>query len=66
MWIGRIARHFSVFVLTTVIAGLLGATLERHSIPIARPANLASQPDPSTASHRCSAVLESSAKEHLS
>jgi peptide/nickel transport system permease protein len=29
MWIRRIARHLAVFVLTTVIAGLLGATLVR-------------------------------------
>ncbi len=29
MWIGRIGRHLAVFVLTTVIAGLLGATLMR-------------------------------------
>jgi peptide/nickel transport system permease protein len=29
MWIRRIARHLAVFILTTVIAGLLGATLVR-------------------------------------
>jgi hypothetical protein len=29
MWIGRIARHAAAFVLTTLIAGLLGATLVR-------------------------------------
>jgi peptide/nickel transport system permease protein len=29
MWIRRIARHVAAFVLTTVIAGLLGATLVR-------------------------------------
>ena len=29
MWITRITRHFAAFVLTTLIAGLLGATLVR-------------------------------------
>jgi peptide/nickel transport system permease protein len=29
MWIGRIARHLAAFLLTTLIAGLLGATLVR-------------------------------------
>jgi peptide/nickel transport system permease protein len=29
MWITRIARHFAAFMLTTLIAGLLGATLVR-------------------------------------
>jgi ABC-type dipeptide/oligopeptide/nickel transport system permease component len=29
MWIGRIAQHLAVFVITTVIAGLLGAMLVR-------------------------------------
>ncbi len=29
MWIRRIARHLAAFVLTTLIAGLLGATLVR-------------------------------------
>src|SRR5579859_5112887 len=29
MWIGRIARHLGAFVVTTLIAGLLGATLVR-------------------------------------
>lgn len=29
MWIGPIARHLATFVLTTLIAGLLGATLVR-------------------------------------
>src|SRR6202035_3663045 len=29
MWIRRIARHLAAFLLTTLIAGLLGATLVR-------------------------------------
>jgi len=29
MWIGRIARHLAAFAVTTLIAGLLGATLVR-------------------------------------
>jgi len=29
MWISRIARHLAAFVFTTLVAGLLGATLVR-------------------------------------